>query len=80
MDEFEDEGYALEEFLLSLNDYQDVVKAKAEKWREMISSFSDSISQSEEVIAALKDNVSSKVEFWELVKLSKPSVQLTALI
>jgi hypothetical protein len=80
LDEFEDEGYALEEFLLSLNDYQDVVKAKAEKWREMISSFSDSISQSEEVIAALKDNVSSKVEFWELVKLSKPSVQLTALI
>ena len=80
MDEFEGEGHALEEFLLSLNDYQDVVKAKAEKWKEMISGFSDSISHSEEVIAALKDNVSSKVEFWELVKLSKPSVQLTALI
>lgn len=34
LDEFEDEGHALEEFLLSLMDYQDVVKAKAEKWKE----------------------------------------------
>ena len=31
-DEFEAEGNALEEFLLSLGDYSDVVRAKTEKW------------------------------------------------
>ena len=36
LDEFEEEGKALEEFLLSLMEYQDVVKAKAEKWKEAI--------------------------------------------
>ena len=33
MGEFEEEGRAYEEFLLSLIDYQDVVKAKIEKWK-----------------------------------------------
>ena len=36
LDEFEDEGHALEEFLLSLMDFQDIVKAKAEKWKDAI--------------------------------------------
>lgn len=38
LDEFEDEGHALEEFLLSLMDFQDVVKAKTEKWKQSITS------------------------------------------
>lgn len=33
VDEFEQEGSSLEEFLLSLIDYQDIVKAKTERWR-----------------------------------------------
>lgn len=32
-DEFELEGASFEEFLLSLIDYQDVVKAKLERWK-----------------------------------------------
>jgi hypothetical protein len=33
LDEFEDEGHAFEEFLLSIVDFQDVVKAKTEQWK-----------------------------------------------
>ena len=37
--EFEKEGQAFEEFLLSLVDYQDVVKAKTERWKLQINRF-----------------------------------------
>lgn len=33
VEEFENEGSSIEEFLLSLIDYQDLVKAKTERWR-----------------------------------------------
>lgn len=36
LDEFEDEGHALEEFLLCIVDFQDIVKAKTEQWRAQI--------------------------------------------
>ena len=80
LDEFEDEGHAVEEFLLSLNEFQDVVKAKAEKWKESIASLQSQISGGEEATAGLRDAVSAKVDFWEQVKLVKPAAQLTALI
>lgn len=53
LDEFEDEGHALEEFLLSLMDYQDVVKAKAEKWKQSLAGFGEQVSNGEEVVTAL---------------------------
>ena len=34
--EFESEGASFEEFLLSLGDYTDVVKAKSERWKTCI--------------------------------------------
>ena len=80
LDEFETEGHALEEFMLSLVEYQDIVKVKAERWKEQIGSFQDQISNGEEVIAQLRDKVAGNVEFWEQVKLNKPGAQLTALI
>jgi len=73
LDEFEDEGHALEEFLLSLMDYQDVVKAKAEKWKQSLAGFTEQVSSGEEVVTGLKDGIAAKVEFWEQVKLNKPS-------
>jgi hypothetical protein len=36
-DEFETEGNALEEFLLTLGDYSDVVRAKTERWHNLLS-------------------------------------------
>ena len=39
VEEFESEGGSLEEFLLSLIDYQDVVKAKTERWKLQINRF-----------------------------------------
>ena len=80
LDEFEEEGKALEEFLLSLMEYQDVVKAKAEKWKEAIQAMQDIISGGEDVVAQKKEDVMAKVEFWEQVKTNKPSAQLTALV
>lgn len=80
LDEFEDEGHALEEFLLSLNDYQDLAKAKAEKWKDAVTLLQEQISEGEEAGAQLKEAISARVEFWEQLKLSKPAAQLTALI
>lgn len=37
--EFENEGKAYEELLLSLVDYQDVVKAKTDKWKLQINRY-----------------------------------------
>ena len=37
--EFEVEGSALEEFLLTLGDYSDVVRAKTERWKTLVSAF-----------------------------------------
>ena len=65
LDEFEDEGHALEEFLLSLMDYQDVVKAKAEKWKQSLNAFTEQVSNGEEVVNNIRDAISAKVEFWE---------------
>jgi len=73
LDEFEDEGHALEEFLLSLMDFQDVVKAKTEKWKESVDSLQETVSNGEEVVGQLKEAISAKTEFWEQVKLNKPS-------
>ena len=80
IDEFEDEGQALEEFLCSLVEYQDVVKAKAEKWKDAIGGMMGEISNGEEATNLLKEQVSTKVEFWEQIKINKPSGQLTALL
>jgi hypothetical protein len=40
----------------------------------------DSISGGEETVASLKELVAVKVDFWEQVKLNKPSAQLASLI
>jgi len=37
--EFEKEGKALDEFMLSFGEYTDVVKAKTEKWQKSITTF-----------------------------------------
>lgn len=61
-------------------DYQDVVKAKAEKWKEQITGLESVISDGENQAEVLKEAVGAKVDFWEQIKLHKPSAQLTALI
>lgn len=70
--EFESEGAAFEEFLLSLGDYTDVAKAKTEKWKQMISVFVKQITNGEEVVEKEKEKLSSNVEFWEGVKVNNP--------
>jgi hypothetical protein len=38
-EEFEVEGRALEEFLLTLGDFSDVVRAKTERWKSLVCAF-----------------------------------------
>lgn len=47
--EFESEGAALDEFLLSLGDYIDVAKAKTERWKLLINSFQKQVTNPEEI-------------------------------
>jgi hypothetical protein len=54
-------------------DYQDVVKAKAEKWKQSLAGFTEQVSNGEEVVTTLSDGIAAKLEFWEQVKLNKPS-------
>jgi len=53
-------------------DFQDVVKAKTEKWKESIAALQDQISGGEEVVTGLREGLDAKVSFWEQVKLNKP--------
>jgi hypothetical protein len=48
--EFEVEGCGLEEFLLTLNDYSDVVRAKTERWKILVSAFQKASTNGEHVV------------------------------
>lgn len=48
--EFEVEGNALEEFLLTLGDYSDVVRAKTERWKSLVSTFQKTSTDGEQVV------------------------------
>lgn len=77
--EFEPEGASFEEFLLSLGDYTDVVKAKSERWKNLIASYGKQITDAEAVVDDERERLTALVEFWEGVKVSNPIVQLQQL-
>ena len=77
--EFEPEGASFEEFLLSLGDYTDVVKAKSERWKAQVGSFGRQITDQEAVIEEERERLTALVEFWEGVKVNNPIVQLQQL-
>jgi hypothetical protein len=80
VEEFEPEGASFEEFLLSLGDYTDVVKAKSERWKLLINGFQRQITNAEDVIEQQKEQVQTVADFWEGVKVRKPTEQLTELV
>lgn len=61
----------MEEFLLSLIDYQDLVKAKTERWKLQINKFQKQIPN--ETVDKLKEELTSVVEFWEGIKVNNPA-------
>ena len=69
VDEFENEGASLEEFLLSLIDYQDIVKAKTERWRLQINRFQKVATNGNEAVEKLKEELTSVVDFWEGINI-----------
>lgn len=74
--EFEPEGGSFEEFLLSLGDYTDVVKAKSERWKTLIAQYGRQITDAEVVLDEERERVTALVDFWEGVKVNNPIVQL----
>lgn len=74
--EFEPEGASFEEFLLSLGDYTDVVKAKTERWLKQLSQFGKQLTDSDLVIEEERERITALVEFWEGVKEKNPTEQL----
>ena len=48
--EFEVEGAALEEFLMTLGDYSDVVRAKTERWKILVSAFQKTASNGDQLV------------------------------
>ena len=77
--EFEPEGASFEEFLLSLGDYTDVVKAKSERWKTIVGQFGKQITDSEIVLEEERERITALVDFWEGVKVSNPISQLQQL-
>jgi len=73
VEEFENEGAGIEEFLLSLIDYQDIVKAKAERWKLQINRYQKIATNGGEVVEKLKEELTSVVDFWEGIKLNNPA-------
>jgi uncharacterized radical SAM superfamily protein len=57
--------------LLSLIDYQDLVKAKTERWKLQINKFQKQIPN--ETVDKLKEELTSVVEFWEGIKVNNPA-------
>lgn len=73
VEEFESEGGSLEECLLSLIDYQDLVKAKTERWKLQINRFQKIATNGTETVERLKDELVQVVDFWEGIKLNNPA-------
>ena len=73
IDEFESEGSSLEECLLALIDYQDIVKAKAERWKLQINKYQKVATNGTETVERLKEELVSVVDFWEGIKLNNPA-------
>jgi polyhydroxyalkanoate synthesis regulator phasin len=61
-----------------LFDFQEVSKAKSERWKLALNRFYDVVTGGEEVIEKMRDNISSVVEFWEAVK-ANPMNQFNTL-
>lgn len=78
VDEFENEGAGLEEYLLSLIDYQDIVKAKTERWKLQINRFQKTFGTDN--VEKIKEELVAVVDFWEGIKMNGPAQQLTAIL
>ena len=57
MEEFEVEGNSFEELLLSLGNYTDVVRAKSQRWKELLAGVAPQITNGSEVTEMSKDQL-----------------------
>lgn len=79
IEEFEVEGAALEEFLLSLGDFSDIVRAKTDRWKNLLNAFQKQLTNNEDIETCQK-KLGEQVEFWDGVKSSNPVQQLNNML
>lgn len=67
----------MEEFLMTLGDYSDVVRAKTERWKSLVSTFQKSSSDGDQVVEKEQRALAEQVEFWDGLKINSPATQFT---
>jgi hypothetical protein len=72
-EEFEVEGNAFEEFLMTLGDYSDVVRAKTDRWKVLVGTFQKYATNGEQVVEKEQRILSEQVEFWDGLKVNNPT-------
>lgn len=78
-DEFEVEGNSLEEFLLTLGDYSDVVRAKTDRWTSLLMQLNRQTTEGEKAVEAAQKKIKDQLEFWDGLKVNNPITHLTAI-
>lgn len=69
----------MEEFLLTLGDYSDVVRAKTERWKSLVSTFQKSTSDGDQLVEKEQKALAEQVEFWDGLKINSPATQFTQI-
>ena len=62
---------------MTLGDYSDVVRAKTERWKSLVSTFQKSSSDGDQVVEKEQRALAEQVEFWDGLKINSPATQFT---
>ena len=62
---------------MTLGDYSDVVRAKTERWKSLVSNFQKSSSDGDQVVEKEQRALAEQVEFWDGLKINSPATQFT---
>jgi hypothetical protein len=65
--------------LLTLGDYSDVVRAKTERWYNLLMPFNKNATDGEVVVEKAQKKLKEQLEFWDGLKVNNPIVQLTQI-
>lgn len=69
----------MEEFMMTLGDYSDVVRAKTERWATMLAQFTKQVTDGEKLVEKEQKRLKEQLEFWDGVKVNSPLVQLNQI-
>jgi hypothetical protein len=80
LEEFEVEGKAFEELLLSMGNYTDVARAKGQRWKDLLGGLQGQITNGAETVEGEQNQITGLAEFWEGVKTTSAMAQLNTML